>query len=257
MDLFLHDQHFLVTGASRGIGLAIATGLLQEGAKVALVARTQETLAEVSHKLSVQYGSSQVLPLTLDCANTTAWEEAIDTLKNTWGGLNGVVANVGDGRSVSQPIPDSEQFAKTWRTNFSTAETTARFTLPLIQATQGSLLFISSIAGLESIGAPTDYTVAKTAIISLSKQLARKLAPQVRVNCLAPGNVYCPGNSWDEKIQANPQRVEALIRSIVPMQRFGTPEEIADAALFLCSQRARFITGACLVVDGGQTVSFC
>jgi len=74
------------------------------------------------------------------------------------------------------------------------------------------------------------------------------------VNCLAPGNVHFLGGSWDVKIRADPQRVAALIESSVPMKRFGTPEEMADAALFLCSKRAAFITGACLVVDGGQTV---
>ena len=97
--------------------------------------------------------------------------------------------------------------------------------------------------------------MAKTALVSLAKQLARKLAPRVRVNCLAPGNVYFPGGSWDAKNQADPKHVKALIEATVPMRRFGTPEEIADAAVFLCSDRARFITGACLVVDGGQTVS--
>jgi 3-oxoacyl-[acyl-carrier protein] reductase len=124
-----------------------------------------------------------------------------------------------------------------------------------LEATGGCLLFISSIAALEAIGAPTDYSVAKAALVALSKQLARKLAPNVRVNSLAPGNVYFPGGSWDEKIQTDPDRVKKLIEATVPMRRFGTTEEIADAAVFLCSARAQFITGACLVVDGGQTVS--
>jgi len=116
------------------------------------------------------------------------------------------------------------------------------------------LLFISSIAGLEAIGAPTDYSVAKSAIVALTKQLARKLAPRVRINCIAPGNVWFQGGSWDEKLQADPERVKALIENTVPMKRFGTPQEIADVAVFLCSSRASFITGA--VVDGGQTVGF-
>lgn len=254
MDIGLAGQRFLVTGASQGIGLAIATALLAEGAKVALVARTTEKLVQVSNELGTRYGRDKVLTLSLDCADATAWSGALKTLQTTWDGLDGVVANVGDGRSVPQALPDADRFAQTWQTNFTTAEVTARATLPLLQASGGCLLFIASIAGLEAIGAPTDYSVAKTALVSLSKQLARKLAPQIRVNCLAPGNVYCPGNSWDEKIKADPERVEALIQATVPMQRFGTPAEIANSALFLCSKRASFITGACLVVDGGQTV---
>jgi len=78
----------------------------------------------------------------------------------------------------------------------------------------------------------------------------------VRVNCLAPGNVLFPGGSWDAKIQADPQRVEAIMQATVPMKRFATPGEIAAAGVFLCSQRASFITGTCLVVDGGETRGF-
>jgi 3-oxoacyl-[acyl-carrier protein] reductase len=103
-------------------------------------------------------------------------------------------------------------------------------------------------------GAPTDYSTAKTAIISLSKNMARKLAPSVRVNVIAPGNVYFEGGSWDEKIQQDEKRVDEIIKSTVPMNHFATPQEIADSAVFLCSDRASFITGITLVIDGGQTV---
>ncbi|MBT6226237.1 MAG: SDR family oxidoreductase, partial [Candidatus Scalindua sp.] len=95
---------------------------------------------------------------------------------------------------------------------------------------------------------------AKTAIAALAKNMARKLAKEVRVNVLAPGNVLFAGGSWDEKIKEDPIRVKTIIESTVPMNRFGTPDEIADAAVFLCSNRATFITGSTLVVDGGQTV---
>ena len=116
------------------------------------------------------------------------------------------------------------------------------------------LLFISSIAGLEAFGAPVDYSTAKSALLAFSKNLARKVATKVRVNVVAPGNINFPGGSWDEKIKLDPKRVKDIIESTVPMNRFGTPEEIADAALFICSERAKFITGSVLVVDGGQTI---
>jgi len=124
----------------------------------------------------------------------------------------------------------------------------------MLEKSSGVLLFISSIAGIEAFGAPTDYSTAKTAVIALAKNMARKLAKEVRVNVLAPGNVLFPGGSWDEKIKDDPSEVEKIIESTVPMNRFGMPEEIADAAVFLCSERAGFITGSVLVVDGGQTV---
>ena len=116
-------------------------------------------------------------------------------------------------------------------------------------------LFISSIAGMEAFGAPTDYSTAKTAIIALAKNLARKLAPIVRVNVIAPGNVYFEGGSWDEKINRDKKRVDEIISITVPMNRFASPEEIADSAVFLSSPRASFITGSVLRVDGGQVNS--
>ena len=84
--------------------------------------------------------------------------------------------------------------------------------------------------------------------------LKNKLAERVRVNVIAPCNINFPGGSWDKKIKENPERVNQIIKSAVPMNCFGTPDEIADAAIFICSDRASFITGTGLVVDGGQTV---
>lgn len=255
MDLELKGKRVLVTGSSRGIGLSIAEGFLREGARAVLLARTAKPLQEAANRLNGEYGKESVLAYAVDCADGAAFEQVVQRVESVWGGLDIAVANVGDGRGPLSALPDADRFADAWRTNFTAAEATARVSVPLLQASNGSLLFISSIAGLESVGAPTDYAVAKTAVIALAKQLARRLAPQVRVNCIAPGNVNFPGGSWDAKARAEPQRVAALIESIVPMKRFGTPREIADAALFLCSARADFITGACLIVDGGQTVS--
>ena len=117
------------------------------------------------------------------------------------------------------------------------------------------MLFISSITGIEAIGAPVDYSTAKTAVIAFAQNLARKVAPEVRVNVIAPGNIHFPGSSWEEKIQTDPKIIEQMLQTKVPMKRFGNPQEIADAAAFLCSARASFITGSVMVVDGGQTVS--
>ena len=158
-----------------------------------------------------------------------------------------MVANVG---SVPDPVPDDEQWSQVWQTNFETALTITRTCLPMLQARHGSLLFISSITGLSALGAPVDYSVAKTTSIALAQNLARKVAPKVRVNEIVPGNVFFPGGSWDEKVRAQPGAVETMLLSQVPLQRFGTPEEIADAAIFLCSPRASFITGSVLLVDG-------
>ena len=115
-------------------------------------------------------------------------------------------------------------------------------------------MFVSSITAMEAFGAPVDYSVAKTALAALSKNLARKLALRVRVNTIAPGNVFFEGSSWDMKLKKDPEKVNQIINATVPMKRFGSPDEVADAIVFLCSERASFITGSVLVIDGGQTV---
>ena len=142
---------------------------------------------------------------------------------------------------------------KTWQENFETALNSWAF-LPSIRSNNGSLLFISSIAGIEAFGAPTDYSTAKSAIHALSKNLARKLAPKIRVNVIAPGNVLFPGGVWDQKRKKDERLVDEMLKVEVPMQRFATPEEIADSVIFLSSDRAKFITGTTLTIDGGQTV---
>ena len=255
MNLNLGSKKILITGASRGIGLAIAESFLREGAKTCLVSRGSNALFENEEKLQDSYGLEKVFACKCDCADVESLNGLKNRVKDQWGCLNIVVVNVGDGRSVPDALPDHEQWQKTWNSNFESALQTARTFLPMLEKSQGVLLFVSSIAGMEAFGAPTDYSTAKSAIIALAKNMARKLASKnVRVNVIAPGNVYFKGGSWDEKIQKDKKQVDKIIKSSVPMNRFATPEEIADSALFLCSDRASFITGTTLVVDGGQTV---
>jgi len=255
MDLNLNNKKVLITGASRGIGLAVAESFLQEGAKTCLVSRGSNALFESERKLQDTYGLENVFACKCDCTNIESLNKLKSEVEDKWNGLDVVVVNVGDGRSVPDALPNDEQWQKTWNSNFESALQTARIFLPMLKKSKGSLLFVSSITGMEAFGAPTDYSTAKSAIIALAKNMARKLGPEgVRVNVIAPGNVYFEGGSWDEKIQQDEKRVDEIIKSTVPMNRFATPQEIADSAVFLCSDRASFVTGTTLVVDGGQTV---
>ena len=253
MNFNLSNKKVLITGASRGIGLAIAESFLQEGAKICLVSRGSKALFENEKKLQGAYGLESSFACKCDCTNIESLNSLKNKVKGKWSSLDIVVVNVGDGRSVSDALPEDEQWQKTWNSNFESALQTARIFLPMLEKSKGVLLFVSSIAGIEAFGAPTDYSTAKTAIIALAKNMARKLAPTVRVNVIAPGNVFFDGGSWDEKIQQDKERLNEIIKSTVPMNRFATPQEIADSAVFLCSDRASFITGATLVIDGGQT----
>jgi 3-oxoacyl-[acyl-carrier protein] reductase len=255
MDLDLDNKKVLITGASRGIGLTIAESFLQEGAKSCLVSRGSNDLFDNETRLKKIYGSKNIFANKCDCTNIESLEILRNEIKVRWGELNVVVINVGDGRSVSDALPNDEQWRKTWSSNFESALQTARVFLPMLKKTKGCILFISSIAGIEAFGAPTDYSTAKSAIIALAKNMAIKLAfDNVRVNVIAPGNVYFNGGSWYEKIRQDKKSVDKIIRSTVPMNRFASPQEIADPAVFLCSSKASFITGSTLVIDGGQTV---
>ena len=252
MNLELDQKYFLVTGASRGIGKAIAERLLNEGAIVGLVSRGSEHLEKSVKELQNKFGIDRAENLTADCANNSDLRSIKKHIERKWKRLDGVIANVGDGRGVNDAVPDEEQWATVWRTNFETALCTTRIFLPILQENKGCLLFTSSICGLEASNAPIDYSTAKTAIIAFAQNLARQAAPEVRVNVIAPGNVNFPGSGWEEKLQSNPRKVKDMLKSRVPMRRFGKPEEIADAAAFLCSNKASFITGTVLRVDGGQ-----
>lgn len=254
MELGLTGKRVLITGASRGIGAAIAAHFLQEKAQLRIVARGAEQLQQTEVELQNSYGQENISAVQCDCTNQSALNALQQTVEDSWQGVDVVVANIGDGRSAADPLPDNEQWQSTWNTNFESALLTARTFLPMLQKSKGCLLIISSIAGLEAIGAPVDYSTAKAALFALAKNMSRKLAPDVRVNVIAPGNIFFPGGSWDEKIQQDAERINSIIESTVPMKRFGRVDEIADAALFLCSDRASFITGSVLVVDGGQTV---
>jgi 3-oxoacyl-[acyl-carrier protein] reductase len=255
MNLNLTNKKALITGASKGIGLAIAESFLQEGAKSCLVSRGSDALFDNEKRLQGDYGLGSVIACKCDCTDIESLSRLRSEIETKWSDLDIVVVNVGDGRSVPDALPDDEQWQKTWNSNFESALQTARAFLPMLKKSKGCLLFVSSITGMEAFGAPTDYSTAKTAIIALAKNMARKLASDgVRVNVIAPGNVYFEGGSWDEKMKKDIDRVNDIIKTTVPMNRFAVPKEIADSAVFLCSDRASFVTGTTLVVDGGQTV---
>ena len=140
MNLNIQNKCFLITGASRGIGRAITESLLREGANVGLVAREQVQLDQTVDELRQQYGGKRVVGWSTDCADEVALLERCKQITQRWKGLDGVIANVGDGRSVPDAIPDVEQWSKIWSTNFETALNTARVFLPLLQESKGEYL---------------------------------------------------------------------------------------------------------------------
>lgn len=253
MILKLEQKRVLVTGGSRGIGKAIANAFLAEGAYVCIAARDARQLKSTQQNLEKIYGSNRIIAEQADVTKPSDISLLHERLMNYWDGIDVLILNVGDGSGSSHALPEKDIWNSGWDINFNSARYTAEAFLPKLKQCNGCILFVSSIAGLEMVGAPTQYSVAKSALLALSKNMATKLGGNVRVNVVAPGNVLCKGGPWHKKLEGDPEAVEAMLLSKVPLKRLGRPEEIADAVIFLCSDRASFITGSVLVIDGGQT----
>ena len=258
MDLGLQDKAAFVAGSSRGIGLAIARAFLREGSRVTITGRHAESLEEAREFLAVEGEAERVLSIEGDMTDPKDIKRALDEAISTFGGVDAVVANVGSGTARSGWDLAPDDWASVLNTNLLGGMNLATTALGHLTARgEGNLTFISSIVGCEAVNAPVAYSAAKAAVQSAMKNLSRLAGSQgVRVNAVAPGNVLFPGGTWEQKLAERREFFEQYIKMEVPLQRFGWPEEIADAAVFLASDRASFITGACVVVDGGQTRSF-
>ncbi|MBM4431737.1 MAG: SDR family oxidoreductase [Chloroflexi bacterium] len=256
MDLELHDKVAFIAGSSRGIGLAIVRTFLREGAKVVITGRNAESLEAATALLVTEAGVQRVLSIRGDMTDPADIQRALDETVATFGGIDAVIANVGSGVARGGWELTLDDWQSALNINLLGGMALASAALPhLIACGGGSITFTSSIVGCEAINAPVTYSAAKAAVQSAMKSLSRLVGPQ-GINAVAPGNVLFPGGSWERKLAERREFFEQYIRSEVPLQRFGRPEEIADAVVFLASERASFITGACLVVDGGQTRSF-
>lgn len=251
MELELEGKTVLVTGASRGIGRAIAEGLYNEGCRVAINARNTDDLNIALTKMP---GSVVV---SGDVTNPDEAQRVIDTAVAQLGKLDILVCNVGSGRSVPPGEETYSEWQRVFALNLWSTTNTVEAAREALSLSKGVIICISSICGIEVIpGAPVTYSAAKAALHAYVRGISHPLSKQgIRINAISPGNIYFPGGSWDEKIRVDSRKVEQIIEATVPMNRFGTVDEITDATLFLCSARASFMTGSCLVIDGGQTMS--
>ena len=253
MDLKLTDSVALVAGSSRGIGRAIAAALLAEGARVCITGRDAASLAETATALRKEYPAAQILEATGDLTDTKTITSTIAAIQKQWGRLDILVANLGSGSGKTGWELDEAEWERLFNLNFFASTRLAQSAIPAM-ANGGSIVFISSIAGVEATGAPLPYSAAKAALLNYSKNLARVVADKkIRVNTIAPGNILFPGGSWEKHLAKDRAGVEEYIAKEVPQNRFGTPEEIAALTVFLCSGISAFATGSCYVMDGGQT----
>lgn len=257
MDLGLADKVVLVSGASRGIGYAIAESFLAEGARVCLTARDVSGLETARQTLAVTYGGDRVGAVAGDMTVPASIEAALTLTERQFGPLYTVVANIGSGRAPTGWAAGPEAWAQMLSVNLLSGTLLAEAALPrLLAHGDGSLVFVASIAGVERIRAPIPYAAAKAALGMAMKHYAAEAGRGgVRVNAVAPGNVLFPGSVWQRKLDEDADAVSRYLESEVALARLARPEEIAAAVTFLASPRSSFTTGAMLVVDGGQTRS--
>ncbi|MBT7609913.1 MAG: SDR family oxidoreductase [Bacteriovoracaceae bacterium] len=256
MNLGLEGKRILVTGSSRGIGKGIVKTLLKEGACCTITGRNAESVNSTVHEFESEY-PGKVIPIIGDFSDSKFTNGLLSEVKKVWPSIDAIVANAGavfPTKSLSGQHEDWDQFLKA---NLYTAINTVSYLKEEVSKNNGSIVFISSIAGVEHLGAPGPYEGAKAGLNVFMKSLSRELAGDgVRVNSVSPGNIRFEGGNWDKKEKENAAAVEKMLEEKVPMKRFGKPEEIADVVAFLLSGRASFITGANIIVDGGQTVKF-
>lgn len=245
MDLGLTGKRFAVTGGTRGIGRAVVEGLLAEGARVAYCARTPESVAEAQSAFG-----DKAVGTAVDVGDQAALAAWVDATAQAFGGLDGVVANVS-----ALAIAESTE---NWRTSFDVdlmgTVGLVEAALPMLEASgAGSIVTISSVSGREIDFAAGPYGTMKAAIIHYTQGLAYQLAGRgVRANTVSPGNTYFPGGVWPT-IETEDPELFAQTLALNPTGRMATPQEVANAVVFLSSAAASFITGTNLLVDGALT----
>jgi 3-oxoacyl-[acyl-carrier protein] reductase len=257
MDLQLHDKVAIVTGGSKGLGLASARALVAEGARVVICARGEEALQSAAATLRALAGRDDaVLAVNADVSQAADVERLVQETVAAFSRIDIVVNNVGKAGGTTIVETSDEEWVSALDQTLFPAIRLSRLAVPeMRKAGGGVILMIASIWGRESGGRMT-YNAVKAAEISLAKAMAQQLAAdKIRVNSIAPGSIMFEGGSWWKRQQDDPKAIADFIARDLPFGRMGTDSEVGDVVAFLASPRASWISGACVTVDGCQSRS--
>ena len=249
MDLQLQGKNVLITGGSKGIGKAIAKVFLAEGANVAIAARSVDFLNKAKEELG-----DRVTIFQSDITKTEEREKLIRSFVEEKGSIDILVNNAGGSNGGAAMETGMKLFHEAMELNYFSAVHLSKLAVEQMKKNgSGAIINITSIFGRESGGKVT-YNNAKAALISFTKSLADEVIRYgIRVNSVAPGSILHETGNWKKRMEENPGKIKAFVENEIPAGRFGTVEEVANVVAFLASEKASWIDGASVNVDGGQS----
>ncbi|MBH8563064.1 glucose 1-dehydrogenase [Nostoc sp. CENA67] len=248
----LKDKVAIVTGGSKGIGWGVATVFAQQGAKVSVVARDAKAGEQTAEEIRDKGGEAIFIPC--DISNEEEVKAMVATTIDAFGQIDILVNNAGVGVYKSVLDTTSEEWDRCLAIDLKGAFLCSKYTIPHMQAIgKGVIINMSSVHSHATVNSVAPYAASKGGMTALTRNMAIDYGPTIRVNAIAPGWVWTPlienlFNSYD-----NPVHQRELVEKRQVMKRLGTPEDIGNAAAFLASDEASFITGTQLFVDGGLT----